>query len=111
MFDTPSQKRSTGNRGAIRKLKHKGNPRLKKNKFETRVKLSISHSLSERPQEVNAAMTEALRDEPLEIISNNGRTWSRVLFSSAHHHWARVTNENTNRLRFWDRAASFFFLR
>ena len=31
MFDTPEQKRSTGNRGAIRKLRHKGKPQRNKN--------------------------------------------------------------------------------
>lgn len=53
MFDTPAQKRSTGNRGARRKLRHKGKPRRKKNKVETRGKLRISHHLSERPKEAN----------------------------------------------------------
>ena len=53
MFDTPEQKRSQGNRGAIRKLRHKGKPRRKKGYRSNRGKIPISHELSERPVEAN----------------------------------------------------------
>ena len=53
MFDTPEQKRSTGNRGAIRKLRHKGKPRRKKDYVSNRGKIPISHELAERPVEAN----------------------------------------------------------
>lgn len=53
MFDTPEQKRSTGNRGAIRKLRHKGKPRRKKGYVSNRGKIPISNKLSARPIEAN----------------------------------------------------------
>ena len=49
MFDTPEQKRSQGNRGAIRKLRHRGKPRRPKDSASNRGKIPISHELSERP--------------------------------------------------------------
>ena len=49
----PEQKRSTGNRGAIRKFRQKGKPRRNKNAVETSGKLSMCHHLSERAQEAN----------------------------------------------------------
>lgn len=157
MFNTPEQKHSTGNRGAIRKLRHKGKPRRNKNVVETRGKLSISHPLSERPQaanerirlgdfeadtvagklnqeclltltdrksrylicrklknrtsaEVNAAIIDALKDEPLESITpDRGKEFARhaqitaelgvnFYFPPPHHPWDRGTNENTNGL-------------
>lgn len=49
MFDTPEQKRSTGNRGAIRNLRHHGKPRRPKDSVSNRGKIPISHELSERP--------------------------------------------------------------
>ncbi|MBR1806994.1 MAG: IS30 family transposase [Selenomonadaceae bacterium] len=51
MFDTPEQKRSTGNRGAIRHLRHRGKPRRPKGYVSNRGKMPISHELSERPVE------------------------------------------------------------
>ena len=51
MFDTPEQKRSTGNRGARRKLRHRGKPRRRKGQVTKRGKIPISHELSERPIE------------------------------------------------------------
>ena len=53
MFDTPEQKRSTGNRGARRKLRHKGKPRRPKGYVSNRGKIPITHELSERPVEAN----------------------------------------------------------
>ena len=53
MFDTSAQKRSTGNRGAIRKLRHKGKPRKPKGYVSNRGKIPISHELKERPVEAN----------------------------------------------------------
>ena len=49
MFDTPEQKRSEGNRGARRKLRHRGKPRRPKGYVSNRGKIPISHELSERP--------------------------------------------------------------
>lgn len=51
MFDTPEQKRSRGNRGACRKLRHRGKTRRHKGETENRGKIAISHRLEERPQE------------------------------------------------------------
>ena len=53
MFDTPEQKRSQGNRGAIRKLRHRGKPRRPKGYVSNRGKIPISHELTERPIEAN----------------------------------------------------------
>ena len=53
MFDTPEQKRSTGNRGAKRKLRHRGKPRRPKGYISNRGKIPISHELKERPVEAN----------------------------------------------------------
>ena len=51
MFDTAEQKRSTGNRGARRKLRHRGKPRRPKGYVSNRGKIPISHELVERPLE------------------------------------------------------------
>jgi len=53
MFDTPEQKRSEGNRGARRKLRHRGKPRRPKGYVSNRGKIPISHELSARPIEAN----------------------------------------------------------
>lgn len=53
IFDTPQQRHSTGNRGAIRKLRHKGKPRRPKGYISNRGKIPISHELKERPLEAN----------------------------------------------------------
>ena len=53
MFDTPEQKNSKGNRGAIRKLRHRGKSRHTKNYVELRGKIPISNPLSVRPKEAN----------------------------------------------------------
>ena len=53
MFDTPEQKRSTGNRGAIRKLRHRGKPRRTKGSVSNRGKIPITNELSARPVEAD----------------------------------------------------------
>jgi len=53
MFDTPEQKRSEGNRGAIRKLRHRGKPRRPKGYVSNRGKIPISNELASRPIEAN----------------------------------------------------------
>ena len=53
MFDTPEQRRSQGNRGAIRKLRHRGKPRRPKGYVSNRGKIPISHELAERPKAAN----------------------------------------------------------
>ena len=53
MFDTPEQKRFTGNRGAIRRLRHRSKPPRSKGQMTKRGKIPISHELSERPVEAN----------------------------------------------------------
>jgi IS30 family transposase len=53
MFDTAEQKRSQGNRGARRKLRHKGKPRRPKGYESNRGKIPITHELSERPVDAN----------------------------------------------------------
>lgn len=53
MFDTPEQRRSKGNRGAIRHLRHRGKSRHSKNYEEKRGKIPISNELSARPDEAN----------------------------------------------------------
>lgn len=49
LFDTEDQKRSKGNRGAIRKLRHHGKTRHTKGYQENRGKIKISHEICERP--------------------------------------------------------------
>lgn len=51
IFDTVQQRRSKGNRGAIRKLRHRGKTRRRKGTVETRGKIVISNRIQERPQE------------------------------------------------------------
>lgn len=53
MFDTAEQRRSQGNRGARRRLRHKGKPRRPKGYVSNRGKIPISHELTERPIEAN----------------------------------------------------------
>ena len=53
MFDTPEQKRSTGNRGARKYLRHKGRPRRPKGYVSNRGKIPISNELKERPVQAN----------------------------------------------------------
>ena len=53
MFDTAEQRRSEGNRGAVRKLRHRGKTRRRKGTVETRGKIVISNRIQERPQEAN----------------------------------------------------------
>lgn len=51
--DLETEKLSHGNRGIIRKLRHKGKTRHKKGYQETRGKIRISHPIEERPAEAN----------------------------------------------------------
>jgi len=51
MLDTT--KLSHGNRGVIRKLRHRGKTRHRKGKVETRGKIAISHRIHERPEEAS----------------------------------------------------------
>lgn len=51
--DLETAKLSNGNRGIIRKLRHKGKTRHKKGYQETRGKIKISHPIEERPAEAN----------------------------------------------------------
>ncbi len=53
MFDTKKQRSSNGNRGAIRKLRHRGKSRHTKDYVEKRGKIPISHLISGRPDEAN----------------------------------------------------------
>jgi IS30 family transposase len=53
LFDTAEQKRSTGNRGAIRKLRHRGKKRRRKGTVENRGKIVISNRIQERPKEAH----------------------------------------------------------
>ncbi|WP_369281983.1 IS30 family transposase [Oscillibacter sp. GMB15532] len=52
-FDTPEQRRSKGNRGAIRNLRHRGKTRRRQGTVETRGKIAISNRIQERPQEAD----------------------------------------------------------
>lgn len=49
MLDEPNLSR--GNRGAIRKLRHRGKPRRRKGEIEKRGKISISKTIHQRPKE------------------------------------------------------------
>lgn len=51
VFDTKEQRRSKGNRGAIRKLRHRGKTRHTKNHMEKRGKIVISNDIKDRPVE------------------------------------------------------------
>lgn len=48
---------SHGHRGAIRKLRHKGKTRHTKNHIEKRGKISVTHTIHERPAEANNRST------------------------------------------------------
>ena len=52
-FDTDKERASNGNRGAIRKLRHRGKSRHTKGYIEKRGKIPISNNISDRPQEAN----------------------------------------------------------
>lgn len=54
MFDTPEQRRSVGNRGMKRRLRHKGKPRKNKNPNRMTGKLLVEHMIDERPETANA---------------------------------------------------------
>lgn len=54
MLDTPEQKRSNGNRGAIRQLRHRGKTRRLKGTVETRGKIFISNRIQERPKQADS---------------------------------------------------------
>lgn len=56
MFDTPEQRRSVGNRGMKRRLRHKGKPRKSKNPDSKRGKLLVEHIIDERPEEANSRL-------------------------------------------------------
>jgi len=51
VFDTAEQRQSHGNRGAVRKLRHRGKTRHTKNHTEKRGKIVISNELCSRPIE------------------------------------------------------------
>lgn len=51
IFDTPDQRQSKGNRGAIRKLRHRGKTRHTNGHIETRGKIVISNDIDTRPIE------------------------------------------------------------
>ena len=51
IFDTPEQRRSHGNRGAVRKLRHRGKTRHSGGCVETRGKIIISNDIDIRPVE------------------------------------------------------------
>jgi transposase, IS30 family len=53
LFDTLEQRRSEGNRGAIRKLRHRGKTRRRRGTVETRGKIVISNRIQERPKEAD----------------------------------------------------------
>lgn len=54
LFDTPYERKSQGNRGARRKLRHRGKTRHTKNHVENRGKIVISNRLEDRPEEANS---------------------------------------------------------
>ena len=54
VFDTPEQRCSRGNRGAIRRLRHRWKPRRRKGTVETRGKIVISNRIQERPKEADS---------------------------------------------------------
>lgn len=53
MFDTDGERASNGNRGAIRKLRHRGKSRHTQKYVEKRGKIPMSNNISDRPQEAN----------------------------------------------------------
>lgn len=53
LFDTPEERKSSGNRGAVRKLRHRGKTRHTKNYTEKRGRIVISNELEDRPKEAN----------------------------------------------------------
>lgn len=53
LFDTQAQRHSRGNRGAIRRLLHRGKTRGRCRVLEIRGKIHISNRIQERPKEAN----------------------------------------------------------
>ena len=53
MFDTPEQRRSQGNRGMKRRLRHKGKPRKTNDSNSKKGQLLIEHVIDDRPEEAN----------------------------------------------------------
>ena len=51
MFDTPEHRPLHGKKGMKRHLRHKGKPRKTKNRTDRRGKITISHTIAERPEE------------------------------------------------------------
>lgn len=53
VFDTAAQRRSGGNRGARRSLRHKGKPRHSKGRQDRRGKMDIQYDIRQRPEAAN----------------------------------------------------------
>lgn len=53
IFDTSAQRKSAGNRGARRKLRHKGKPRHSKGRKDKRGKLEIRYDIGQRSEAAN----------------------------------------------------------
>jgi IS30 family transposase len=53
LFDTPEQKRSKGNRGTVRRLRHRGKTRHTKGMTEHRGKIVVNNRIHDRPPEAS----------------------------------------------------------
>lgn len=56
MFDTAEQRRSVGNRGMKRRLRHKGKPRKTRNSNSKRGQLLVEHVIDDRPKEADSRL-------------------------------------------------------
>lgn len=76
MFDTKQQHNFRGNRGAIRKLRHRGKSRHTKNYEEKRGKLQISYLITERPKDADQRVR--IRDWKADtILGQTGKAKSK----------------------------------
>lgn len=72
VFDTDEQSRSHGNRGAIRKLRHRGKTRHTKNHIEKRGKIVISNDIKDRPVEAEKRSRLGDREGDIVVGKKNG---------------------------------------
>ena len=97
MFDTAEQRKSQGNRGAIRKLRHRGKTRHTKGHVETRGKIVISNPIEVRPT-LHSITPDRGKEFAHHCEITEALNGVDFYFPQPHQPWKRGTNENTNGL-------------